>query len=92
MTTICTLRHHSLPARRVLVPTYNIVLDPLTAIGLAGNIVQFIDFSIKIVGKAHHINNSASGLLPESTDAQMVAQALISLNEKNQSHDSLSKH
>jgi hypothetical protein len=58
------------------------VLDPLTAIGLAGNIVQFTDFSIKIVGKAHHINKSASGLLPESADAEMVAQALISLNEK----------
>jgi hypothetical protein len=32
-------------------------LDPLTAIGLAGNIVQFIDFSFKFVSKASESNN-----------------------------------
>ena len=37
------------------------VLDPLTAIGLAGNIVQFVDFSSKIVGKANKIYESVDG-------------------------------
>jgi hypothetical protein len=40
-------------------------MDPLTAIGLAGNIVQFVDYGSKIAGKARHIHNSSNGTLPE---------------------------
>jgi hypothetical protein len=36
--------------------------DPFTAIGLAGNIAQFIDFSCKLFSAARKINNSTSGL------------------------------
>jgi hypothetical protein len=52
------------------------MLDPLTALGLAGNIVQLVDFSSKIVGKARDIYKSADGSLPENLDAETVAQSL----------------
>ena len=52
------------------------MLDPLTALGLAGNIVQFVDFSSKIVSKARDIHNSANGSLPENIDTETVAQSL----------------
>lgn len=42
------------------------VLDALTAVGLAGNIIQFIDFSIKLVSKSREIYKSADGALIEN--------------------------
>jgi hypothetical protein len=36
-------------------------MDPLAAIGLAGNILAFLDFGYKLVSKAKHIHESASG-------------------------------
>jgi hypothetical protein len=58
------------------------VLDPLTALGLAGNIVQFVEFGCKAMCKARDINGSVNGSLPEVQDAEAVAQALIDLNSK----------
>ena len=52
------------------------MLDPLTALGLAGNIVQFVGFSSKIIGKARDIYKSADGSLLENLDAETVAQSL----------------
>jgi hypothetical protein len=60
------------------------VLDPLTAIGLAGNLVQFVDFSSKIVSKAKEIYNSAEGCLPEHNDAVTITKCLQTLNSKLQ--------
>jgi hypothetical protein len=54
----------------------------LPAIGLAGNIFQFVDFSSKIVCKAKDIYRSADGCLSENTDAETVAKSLRSLNFK----------
>jgi len=58
------------------------VLDPLTAIGLAGNIVQFVDFSCKVIDKAQDIHKAEDQSLPENTEAETVAKALLALNSK----------
>ena len=59
------------------------VLDPLTAIGLAGNIVQFVDFSCKIIDKSQDIHKAEDQSLPENTEAETVAKALLTLNSKS---------
>ena len=37
-------------------------LDPLTALGLAANIVQFAEFTWKLVSEAREIHHSSSGI------------------------------
>lgn len=51
-------------------------IDPLTAIGLAGNIVQFIDFGTKIVSKARDIHTSAVGATRDVSDLNHVTEEL----------------
>lgn len=58
------------------------MLEPLTAIGLAGTLIQFVDFSSKIVSKAGETYASADGALPENQDAETVAQSLQVLDAK----------
>jgi hypothetical protein len=58
------------------------MLDPLSAIGLAGNIVQFVDFSAQLVGKARDIHNSTSGTLPGNIDTEAITRSLLQLNTK----------
>jgi hypothetical protein len=58
------------------------MLDPLTALSLVGNIVQFVDFSIKLLGKAHEIHNSTQGSLQENLDAETVAETIGALQIK----------
>jgi len=36
-------------------------MEAVVAVGLAGNITQFLDFAVKIVSKGYHINQSADG-------------------------------
>jgi hypothetical protein len=58
------------------------MLDPMAALGVAGNVVQFVDFSIKLVGKAHDIYKSTDGSLPENLDAEKVAETIRVLQSK----------
>ena len=58
------------------------MLDPMAALGLVGNIVQFVDFSIKLVGKAHEIHKSVDGALAENLDTETVARTLRKLQSK----------
>jgi hypothetical protein len=58
------------------------VLDPLTAIGLAGNIVQFIDFSLTIVSKASEIRQSADGVPRENHDLEIVTKNLVAITAR----------
>jgi hypothetical protein len=59
--------------------------ETLAAIGLAGNIVQFVDFGIKVVSKGAHLYQSAEGALKENvelehivSDVKMLSQSLTS--------------
>jgi RNA binding exosome subunit len=51
-------------------------LDPITALGVAGNIVQFIDFGLKATSKAREIHKSAAGALQENVDIEAIAEDL----------------
>jgi hypothetical protein len=57
------------------------MLDPFTALGVAGNIVQFVDFATKLISKSHKIYKSADGALMENQDLEVIALSLNRLNE-----------
>ncbi|KAF4461191.1 Vegetative incompatibility HET-E-1 [Fusarium albosuccineum] len=61
-------------------------MEPLSALSLAGNIIQFIEFSAKLVKKANEIKNSASGVTEEVEDATKISQSLHKLCQELQSH------
>lgn len=48
--------------------------EGLAAIGLAGNIIQFISFSFVLISKTKELHQSASGALHESVELSVVAQ------------------
>ena len=64
-------------------------LDPLTAIVLVGNIVQFVDFGLKIFSKARQVHKSSTGTLPEEVDIERIAADLIELTTSLQAAESL---
>jgi hypothetical protein len=47
-------------------------MDPLSALSVAGTVVQFVDFSIKILSTTHKLYNSASGNLPAHEELEYV--------------------
>lgn len=53
--------------------------EGIAAVGLAGNIIQFISFSSTLVSKSKDIHQSASGLSSEVVDLEKVSQSLKSL-------------
>ena len=53
-------------------------MDPLSALSVAGTIVQFIDFGSKLLSRASEVYNSASGLTAESADLLAVTKDLKS--------------
>lgn len=58
------------------------MLDPLTAVSLAGTVVQFVDFTAKIVSKAREFSGAASGHAQGVSSPQILAADLMSLSEK----------
>jgi hypothetical protein len=52
------------------------MLDPITALGIAGNIVQFIDFGLTATSKAGQIHRSTDGALRENIDLEVVTKDL----------------
>jgi hypothetical protein len=66
-------------------PSYTrlqMVLESLAAAGLVGNIIQFIDFSSKILSKTQQVYQS--GLLAENIDIELVTNHLIKLSKELQ--------
>jgi flagellar motility protein MotE (MotC chaperone) len=60
------------------------MLDPLTALSLAGTIVQFVDFSTKLVAKGHELHNSADGASIGNAELEVMAKDLQELNRRLQ--------
>jgi hypothetical protein len=58
------------------------MMDPITALGVAGNIVQFIDFGLKATSKAREIHQSTDGALVENVDLEVVVIDLAALAQK----------
>lgn len=68
------------------------MLEPLTAIALAGNILQFLDFGIKATSKAREIHTSASGALEENAQLEYLIEHVSNVMKKleaNSGHDGL---
>ena len=57
-------------------------MDPLTALGLASNVIQVVEFSIQLVSKGVEIYKDGS--LAENVDAEEITQSLKGLNGKLQ--------
>ena len=69
-------------------------MDPLTAISLASAIIQFIDFSSKLVGGAREIYASAAGATEENqsldvvtSEMRQLASRLVPLKNDGQTED-----
>ena len=57
-------------------------MDALTAIGLVGNIIQFVDFSQKLISNSIQLYHSSAGALAENIDIETVTNHLLTLNKK----------
>lgn len=51
-------------------------MDPLTAIGLASNIIGFVDFAGKLISQGYEIYKSASGTTKENEDIEALIEDL----------------
>jgi hypothetical protein len=56
-------------------------LDPLSALSVAVSVIQFVEFSSKIVSKARHIYSSPDGILRENYEKETISTRLQSLAE-----------
>lgn len=57
------------------------MLDPLTALSLASAIVQFLEFSIKIISQTQEIYQSASGTTQENVTIGQITQDVRDLSQ-----------
>ena len=57
-------------------------MDPVTAIGLASSVVQFIQFGSSLASQANHIYKSAEGQLPEHIECSGSSKRLEELSGK----------
>lgn len=53
------------------------MLDPFTALSLAGNVVQFVQFGCTLAAKAHAIYSSDSGASDENLEMESVTSRLL---------------
>lgn len=51
----------------------------MTALSVAGNIIQFVDFSIKLVAKSHELYKSADGATVGNAELEAKAKTLQEL-------------
>ncbi|EXJ68983.1 uncharacterized protein A1O5_07918 [Cladophialophora psammophila CBS 110553] len=58
------------------------MLDPLSAIGLASAIVQFVDFSAEIIQGAREVYGSMSGTTERNRSLELVVSEMINLTSK----------
>jgi hypothetical protein len=58
------------------------MIDPLSALSIAGNVVQFTEFAGKLLSKTRKIYNSADGALVENLELEAVARNLMELSSK----------
>jgi hypothetical protein len=54
-------------------------MDALTALGLAANIIQFVDFGLKVVSGARDLYISTSGTTAADLEAKEVAEHIRKL-------------
>ena len=57
-------------------------MNTVAAIGLAGNIVQFVDFSWKLIVEARDLHNSSSGASKGNEMLELISNDLNTLTDK----------
>lgn len=57
-------------------------MDPITVLGIVGNILQFIDFGLKAVSKAREIHSSSTGDLLENVELELLTKDITIVTEK----------
>jgi len=57
------------------------VLDPLSALAVGASVVQFLEFSSKLISKATELYKGSSNALIEIQELHSVSQRLIHLND-----------
>lgn len=55
-------------------------MDPVAALGLAGNIVQFVDFSCKVLQDTKNLYGSSTGASAENDVIETICNDLNNLN------------
>jgi hypothetical protein len=57
------------------------VLDPVSALGVAAAVVQFIDYSTNLISKSvkiyKHISNKGAGFTPQYADLEVITKDLL---------------
>lgn len=56
-------------------------MEALAAVSLAGNILQFVDFSGKVISSSKQLYRSADGSLVENSDSEKITKDLKALSE-----------
>lgn len=54
-------------------------MDPLTAVGLAGNLIQFVEFGSKLVVGGLDLYKSQDGALPANSELQLITEDLTGI-------------
>ena len=57
-------------------------MEPLAAISLAGNVIQFVDFATNIVSRGNELYFSSHGALSKNMEIEDVAKRLIDINQR----------
>ena len=58
------------------------VLDPISALGLAASVAQFLTLATVIVSKGYQIYKAADGTLSELRDVEQITNDLVNLNSR----------
>lgn len=64
------------------VASFQLEMDPLTALSLAGNIVQFVEFSSKLLKEGHSLYKSRTGALAIHEELKLTMNDLRTLIAK----------
>ena len=73
---ISTLLHHARPCDVIL----QLAMDPLTAVGLASNVIQFVGFAGELISKGKEISRNADGALVENLELEAVTDSLLEMS------------
>lgn len=57
-------------------------LDPISAVGLGAGILQFVDFTAKLLSVAREVRETADGATVENCDLEAVTRSLVWLTER----------
>lgn len=68
------------------------VLDPFSAIGLAGNVVHFLAFGTKLISESHNIYASAIGATTGNIELELIYTDLEDLTKALEDPDPNSGH